>query len=36
MGKPVVVLSNNDDCIISRSKEVNVFGIPIKRFVFHY
>ena len=28
-GKPVVVLSNNDGCIISRSNEAKVFGIPM-------
>jgi DNA polymerase V len=29
MGKPVVVLSNNDGCIISRSEEAKVVGIPM-------
>ena len=28
-GKPVVVLSNNDGCIISRSDEAKVLGIPM-------
>ena len=27
--KPVVVLSNNDGCIVSRSQEVKVLGIPM-------
>ena len=29
MGKPVVVLSNNDGCIISRSEEAKAIGIPM-------
>jgi len=29
MGKPVVVLSNNDGCIISRSEESKALGIPM-------
>lgn len=28
-GKPVVVLSNNDGCIIARSKEAKALGIPM-------
>jgi DNA polymerase V len=28
-GKPIVVLSNNDGCIISRSEEAKVLGIPM-------
>ena len=28
-GKPVVVLSNNDGCIIARSNEVKALGIPM-------
>ena len=28
-GKPVVVLSNNDGCVISRSNEAKVLGIPM-------
>ena len=28
-GKPVVVLSNNDACIISRSEEAKALGIPM-------
>lgn len=29
MGRPVVVLSNNDGCIISRSEEAKALGIPM-------
>ncbi len=28
-GKPVVVVSNNDGCIISRSAEAKALGIPM-------
>ena len=28
-GKPIVVLSNNDGCIIARSEEVKALGIPM-------
>ncbi|HEY0092459.1 MAG TPA: SOS mutagenesis and repair protein UmuC, partial [Flavobacterium sp.] len=28
-GKPIVVLSNNDGCIISRSDEAKVLGVPM-------
>ena len=28
-GKPVVVLSNNDGCIIARSNEAKALGIPM-------
>jgi len=28
-GKPIVILSNNDGCIISRSDEVKTLGIPM-------
>ena len=28
-GKPVVVLSNNDGCVVARSKEAKVLGIPM-------
>jgi DNA polymerase V len=27
--KPVIVLSNNDGCIVSRSKEAKALGIPM-------
>ncbi|HSD13547.1 MAG TPA: DNA polymerase V subunit UmuC, partial [Flavobacterium sp.] len=29
IGKPIVVLSNNDGCIISRSEEAKALGIPM-------
>ena len=29
LGKPVVVLSNNDGCIITRSKEAKALGIKM-------
>jgi DNA polymerase V len=29
VGKPIVVLSNNDGCIISRSEEAKALGIPM-------
>ncbi len=28
-GKPVVVLSNNDGCVIARSNEAKLLGIPM-------
>ena len=28
-GKPVVVLSNNDGCVIARSREAKALGIPM-------
>ncbi len=28
-GKPVVVLSNNDGCVIARSEEAKTLGIPM-------
>ncbi len=28
-GKPVIVLSNNDGCVVSRSQEVKALGIPM-------
>ena len=34
--KPVVVLSNNDGCIISRSDEVKQLGIPMGAPIFKY
>ncbi len=36
MGKPVVVLSNNDGCIIARSNEAKVIGIPMGAPAFEY
>lgn len=35
-GKPVVVLSNNDGCVIARSNEAKVLGIPMGAPVFQY
>jgi DNA polymerase V len=29
LGKPVVVLSNNDGCVIARSDEAKALGIPM-------
>ena len=34
--KPVVVLSNNDGCIIARSKESKAIGLPMAAPVFKY
>ncbi|MGB9843986.1 MAG: Y-family DNA polymerase [Caldisericia bacterium] len=34
--RPVVVLSNNDGCIISRSNEVKELGIPMGAPIFQY
>ncbi|NBU62833.1 MAG: SOS mutagenesis and repair protein UmuC, partial [Chlamydiae bacterium] len=28
-GKPVIVLSNNDGCVVARSKEAKKIGIPM-------
>lgn len=36
IGKPVVVLSNNDGCIISRSNEAKALGIPMGGALFEY
>ena len=35
-GKPVVVLSNNDGCVVSRSNEAKALGIPMGAPVFKY
>lgn len=35
-GKPTVVLSNNDGCVISRSNEVKEIGIPMGALIFKY
>lgn len=35
-GRPVVVLSNNDGCIIARSKEAKALGIPMGAPLFEY
>ena len=34
--KPVVVLSNNDGCVVSRSKEAQALGIPMAAPAFKY
>jgi DNA polymerase V len=34
-GKPVVVLSNNDGCVIARSEEAKALGIPMGLPFFH-
>lgn len=36
IGKPVVVLSNGDGCIVSRSNEAKALGIPMGAPVFQY
>ena len=36
IGKPVVVLSNNDGCIIARSEEAKAIGIPMGAPLFKY
>ncbi len=36
MGKPVVVLSNNDGCVIARSNEAKSAGIPMGAPAFKY
>src|SRR5665811_1096150 len=33
-GKPVVVLSNNDGCIVARSNEAKALGIPMGEPLF--
>ncbi len=35
-GRPVVVLSNNDGCIVARSKEAKALGIPMGAAAFEY
>lgn len=35
-GKPVVVLSSNDGCVIARSKEAKMLGIPMGAPAFEY
>ncbi len=36
VGKPVVVLSNNDGCVIARSSEAKAIGIPMGAVAFEY
>lgn len=35
-GRPVVVLSNNDGCVVARSKEAKALGIPMGAPAFQY
>jgi len=35
-GKPVVILSNNDGCVIARSNEAKILGIPMGAPAFKY
>ncbi len=35
-GKPLIVLSNNDGCVVARSDEVKALGIPMGAPVFKY
>ena len=35
-GKPIVVLSNNDGCVVARSNEAKAFGIPMGAAAFEY
>jgi len=36
VGKPVVVLSNNDGCVIARSNEAKALGVPMGTPAFEY
>ncbi len=36
VGKPVVVLSNNDGCVIARSNEAKAIGVPMGAPAFQY
>lgn len=36
IGKPIVVLSNNDGCVIARSNEAKALGIPMGANAFEY
>ena len=36
IGKPVVVLSNNDGCIVARSNEAKALGIPMGAPLFKF
>ena len=35
-GKPIVILSNNDGCVIARSNEAKALGIPMGAPAFKY
>ena len=36
LGKPIVVLSNNDGCVIARSNEAKALGVPMGAPAFEY
>ena len=36
IGKPIVILSNNDGCVIARSNEAKALGIPMGAPAFKY
>lgn len=36
IGKPIVVLSNNDGCVIARSNEAKAVGVPMGAAAFEY
>ena len=36
LGKPIVVLSNNDGCVVARSNEAKALGIPMGAPAFEY
>ena len=36
IGKPVVVLSNNDGCVIARSNEAKLLGVPMGAVAYQY
>lgn len=36
IGKPIVVLSNNDGCVVARSNEAKELGIPMGAVAFEY
>lgn len=36
IGKPIVVLSNNDGCVVARSKEAKALGIPMGAPLFEW
>ena len=36
VGKPIVVLSNNDGCVIARSNEAKALGVPMGAPAFEY
>ena len=35
-GKPIVVLSNNDGCVVARSNEAKKMGIKVKMKIIDY